>query len=325
MQQHSPSHRTLDIARDTLEKESAALREMAGRLTEDFVRAVELIGRGGGRVILTGIGKSAIVAQKIAATFNSTGTPALFMHAGDAIHGDLGMVQPGDIVLCLSKSGESPEIRALVPLVRSFGNPLLAIVGQTGSLLARQADLVLDATVTEEACPNNLAPTASTTAQMAMGDALAVCLMELRGFSPEDFARFHPGGTLGRKLYLRVEDLAARNARPEVRPQTPLKEVIVEMTEKRLGMTLVTGEDGHIAGIVTDGDLRRMLRRNPSWDALTAADVMTTDPKTIEADALAVTALDLLRRHHITQLVVLNKGRYAGVIHLHDLVREGLL
>ncbi len=325
MQQHSPSHRTLDIARDTLEKESAALREMAGRLTEDFVRAVELIGRGGGRVILTGIGKSAIVAQKIAATFNSTGTPALFMHAGDAIHGDLGMVQPGDIVLCLSKSGESPEIRALIPLVRSFGNPLLAIVGQTGSLLARQADLVLDATVTEEACPNNLAPTASTTAQMAMGDALAVCLMELRGFSPEDFARFHPGGTLGRKLYLRVEDLAARNARPEVRPQTPLKEVIVEMTEKRLGMTLVTGEDGHIAGIVTDGDLRRMLRRNPSWDALTAADVMTTDPKTIEADALAVTALDLLRRHHITQLVVLNKGRYAGVIHLHDLVREGLL
>ena len=325
MQQHSPSHRTLDIARDTLEKESAALREMAGRLTEDFVRAVELIGRGGGRVILTGIGKSAIVAQKIAATFNSTGTPALFMHAGDAIHGDLGMVQPGDIVLCLSKSGESPEIRALIPLVRSFGNPLLAIVGQTGSLLARQADLVLDATVTEEACPNNLAPTASTTAQMAMGDALAVCLMELRGFSPEDFARFHPGGTLGRKLYLRVEDLAARNARPEVRPQTPLKEVIVEMTEKRLGMTLVTGEDGHIAGIVTDGDLRRMLRRNPSWDALTAADVMTTDPKNIEDDALAVTALDLLRRHHITQLVVLNKGRYAGVIHLHDLVREGLL
>lgn len=315
----------LQTARRTLRLESEAIRALENLLTDDFEKVVALIAASRGRIVFTGIGKSAIIAQKIVATFNSTGTPAMFMHAADAIHGDLGMVQPEDIVVCVSKSGESPEIRLLVPLLRNFRNPLVAIVGNLQSVLARQADFVLDTTVDQEACPNNLAPTASTTAQLAMGDALAVCLMQVNGFSPDDFAKFHPGGTLGKKLYLRVEDLSTRNEMPSVRPDTPLKEVILEITHKRLGMTVVTDTSGTILGIITDGDLRRMLNEKPGWESLSAADIMNSRPKTISGDELAVTALEIMRMHNITQLIVLKEERYAGVLHLHDLIREGLI
>lgn len=315
----------LDTARKTLRLEAEAIRGLGDLLTGDFEKAVHVIAETRGRIVITGIGKSAIIAQKIAATFNSTGTPAMFMHAADAIHGDLGMIQPEDIIICLSKSGESPEIRILVPLLKNFHNPLIAIVGNTGSLLARQADYVLDTTVDQEACPNNLAPTASTSAQLAMGDALATCLMQLNGFSPENFAKFHPGGTLGKKLYLRVEDLSLQNEKPSVKADTPMREVILEITRKRLGMTVVTGEGEAIAGIITDGDLRRMLNDTPGWESARARDVMNPTPRTIASGELAVNALEIMRKNNITQLIVLEDGRYAGVIHLHDLIREGLI
>lgn len=315
----------LDTARKTFRMESDAIRALENLVTEDFERVVRLIAKTLGRIVITGIGKSAIIAQKIAATFNSTGTPAMFMHAGDAIHGDLGMVQPEDIVICLSKSGESPEIKLLLPLLKNFHNPLVAIVGNRQSLLARQADYVLDTTVDQEACPNNLAPTASTSAQLAMGDALAVCLMQLNGFSPEDFAKFHPGGSLGKKLYLRVNDLSAQNERPAVRGDTPMKEVILEITRKRLGMTVVITDNGDLLGIITDGDLRRMLNEKPTWELLQAKDVMNPSPRTISGEELAVSALEMMRKNNITQLIVLENGRYVGVIHLHDLIREGLI
>lgn len=315
----------LDTARKTFRMEAEAIRSLEGKLSDDFETAVWRMAEASGRVVFTAIGKSAIIAQKIVATFNSTGTPALFMHAGEAIHGDLGMIQPGDIVVCLSKSGESPEIKLLVPLLKHLGNTLVAIVGSPGSLLARQADLVLDTSVDQEACPNNLAPTASTTAQLAMGDALAVCLMQLNGFSPADFAKFHPGGALGKKLYLRVDDLSVQNEKPSVTALTPMKEVILEITRKRLGMTVVAGDGDEILGIITDGDLRRMLNEKPSWELLRAADVMHRNPRTISGDELAVTALEIMRKNNITQLIVLKDGRYEGVIHLHDLIREGLI
>lgn len=315
----------MDTARETLRMESDALRSLENQLSDDFERVVRLIAASTGRIVVTGIGKSALIAQKIAATFNSTGTPAMFMHAGDAIHGDLGMIQEEDIVLCLSKSGESPEIRMLVPLLKNFHNPLVAMVGNLASYLAQRADYLLNATVDQEACPNNLAPTASTTAQLAMGDALAVCLMKLRGFSPEDFAKFHPGGTLGKKLYLRVSDLSLRNEKPFVHQNAPMKEVILEITRRRLGMTVVTDDGDNVQGIVTDGDLRRMLNEKPLWETLRASDVMNRKPRTIPGDALAVTALEMMRQGNITQLIVLDKDRYAGVIHLHDLIREGLI
>lgn len=315
----------LETARNSIHTESDALRELERLLTNDFVRVVQLIARSSGRVVVTGVGKSAIIAQKIAATFNSTGTAALFMHAGDAIHGDLGMIQQGDIVLCISKSGESPEIKLLTPLVKNFSYPLVAMVGNTSSYLAAQADFILNTTVSQEACPNNLAPTSSTTAQMAMGDALAVCLMKIKGFSQEDFAKFHPGGALGKKLYLKVKDLSFLNEKPAVQPGTYMKEVIVEITKKRLGMTVVIDKKGEIAGVITDGDLRRMLEEDVSWETLRASDVMNKNPKTISGDSLAVNALDMMRKNNITQLIVLDDGQYLGVIHLHDLIREGLL
>jgi arabinose-5-phosphate isomerase len=315
----------LETARNTFRMESEALRALEDLLSEDFTKSVQLIAATSGRVVVTGIGKSALIGQKIVATFNSTGTPALFMHAGDAIHGDLGMIRQDDVVICISKSGESPEIKLLVPLLKNFHNPLIAIVGNTASYLAQQADFILDTTVSQEACPNNLAPTASTTAQLAMGDALAVCLMELKGFSPEDFAKFHPGGTLGKKLYLKVKDLSLQNEKPAVHKMTFMKEVIVEITKKRLGMTAVLDEKGRITGVITDGDLRRMLKEKPTWETLRAMDVMNTKPKTISGEALAVSALELMRQHNITQLIVLDNDEYSGVIHLHDIIKEGLL
>lgn len=313
------------LAIRTVKLESAAIAQLENSINADFVKATELINACKGRLVISGIGKSAVIAQKIVATFNSTGTPAIFMHAADAIHGDLGMVQQEDIVIIISKSGESPEIKVLVPLIRNFGNTIIAIVGNTESYLAKQSTLILNTTVSQEACPNNLAPTSSTTAQLVMGDALAVVLMEMKGFGSEDFARFHPGGTLGKKLYLHVSDLYINNEKPQVLDQASLKEVIVEISKKRLGVTAVVNSTNELQGIITDGDLRRMLEKNNSLEGVKASDIMTAHPRMISAEALAVEALDIMRTNDITQLVVTEGKAYLGIIHLHDLVREGLL
>ncbi|MCR5822488.1 MAG: KpsF/GutQ family sugar-phosphate isomerase [Bacteroidales bacterium] len=313
------------IATQVIADEKKAVANLGDRIGESFAEAVEIIFSASGRVVVTGIGKSADIARKIVSTFNSTGTPALFLHAADAIHGDLGMVRPGDVVVCLSKSGDTPEIKVLVPLIKNFGNPVIAIVGNTASFLAQQADVVLDATVEHEACPNNLAPTSSTTAQLVMGDALAVALIECRNFTAADFARFHPGGALGKQLYLHVANLYVQNERPEVSPETPLRETIIEMTSKRLGCAVVTS-DGRPVGIITDGDLRRMMRKHTSFEALTAADIMSPNPKTVTPDEYAVGALNIMRNHSITQLVVVDAdGRFLGVVHIHDIIREGII
>lgn len=314
------------VALRTIGLEADAIASLQAMVNDDFEKAVKAIYETKGRVVISGIGKSALIAQKLVATLNSTGTPAVFLHAADAIHGDLGMVQQEDVVMIISKSGESPEIKVLVPLVRNFGNTLIAMVGSIGSFLARQANIILNTTVSQEACPNNLAPTSSTTAQLVMGDAIAVSLMELRGFTPEDFARFHPGGTLGKKLYLRVSDLYVNNEKPQVSLSASLKEVIVEISKKRLGTTAVIDENNRLLGIITDGDLRRMLEKNIPLDSVTAKEIMTLNPKTIVADALAVEALDRLRKFDINQLVVVAEDSvYLGFIHLHDLIREGLI
>lgn len=313
------------LARQTVRLESEAISGLEAFINNDFVKSIELISACKGRLVISGIGKSAVIAQKIVATFNSTGTPAIFMHAADAIHGDLGMVQQEDVVIVISKSGESPEIKVLVPLIKNFGNTLIAIVGNTESFLAKQATLVLNTTVSLEACPNNLAPTSSTTAQLVMGDALAVVLMEMKGFGSDDFARFHPGGTLGKKLYLHVSDLYINNEKPIVSADAGLKDIIVEISKKRLGITGVVAEDGKLLGVITDGDLRRMLENRNSLDGVKASDIMTKQPRTVTPDALAVEALDMLRGFDITQLAVVEEQQYLGIIHLHDLVREGLL
>lgn len=310
----------------TIQLEVESVAGLVAGINAAFAKAVLTIQGAGGRLVVSGIGKSAIVAQKIAATLNSTGTPALYMHAADAIHGDLGMIQPNDVVLVLSKSGNSPEIKVLIPLIRHFGNTLIGMVGNLSSYLAQQADIVLDTTVSQEACPNNLAPTSSTTAQMVMGDALAICLMELKGFTGEDFARFHPGGALGKKLYLKVSDLIAGNAAPAVQPDTPLPETVIEMTSKLLGATAVVNPDYTLYGIITDGDLRRMLARRQPVGGVLAKDICSRSPYTIHPNALAIHALDLMRQHDITHLLVLSDNeKYIGILHLHDLVREGII
>lgn len=315
----------IQIALRTIELETNAVGGLKLFINPDFVKAVSTIAASNGRLIVSGIGKSAIVAQKIVATLNSTGTPAVFMHAADAIHGDLGMIQADDMVLVISKSGNSPEIKVLAPLVKNFGNTLVGMVGNMESFLALNCDIVLNTTVDQEACPINLAPTSSTTAQMVMGDALAICLMELKGFSSNDFAKYHPGGTLGKKLYLRVADIAAQNAKPKILAAASIKEVIVEMTQNRLGAAVVINESENILGIITDGDLRRMLEKTTSFNNLHAKDIMSNKPKTIAADVLAVNALDEMRKYNISQLVVEDNGVYAGIIHLHDLVKEGII
>jgi arabinose-5-phosphate isomerase len=309
----------------TVQLEADSINNLQQYINDDFVKAVETIAAASGRLVVSGVGKSAIVAQKIVATLNSTGTPSIFMHAADAIHGDLGMVQEGDLVMLISKSGESPEIKILLPLIKNFQNILIGMAGNEQSFLAKQSDIFLNTTVSEEACPHNLAPTSSTTAQMVMGDALAVSLMKLRGFNSEDFAKFHPGGTLGKRLYLRVQDLYVHNERPKVNMDTFLKGVIMEMTSKRLGATAVVDEKNNLLGIITDGDLRRMLEKDKIPAELMAKDIMTADPKTIGADALAVEALEILRSQDITQLVVTDGNQYSGFLHLHDLVREGII
>ena len=313
------------VALRTIELEAKSVTGLTAFIDDDFEKAVKTIADNKGRLVVSGIGKSAAIAQKIVATLNSTGTPSIFMHAADAIHGDLGMVLKDDIVLIISKSGESPEIKALVPLVRNFGNIIIGMVGSLQSYLAKNSTIILNTTVEQEACPNNLAPTTSTTAQLVMGDALAVCLMELKGFQSDDFAKFHPGGLLGKKLYLKVADLINNNEKPKVLPTQSLKEVIVEMTQKRLGITAVVDDNNRLLGIITDGDLRRMLEKNTAIDAIKAGDIMTANPKTIEPDKLAVDALNMLRKNEITQLAVTASGNYEGILHLHDLIREGLI
>jgi len=313
------------IARDVLINESQAIQNLCTLIDDSFEACVKEIYSAKGRVVVTGIGKSAIIANKIVATLNSTGTPALFMHAADAIHGDLGMIQSEDIVMCLSKSGNTPEIKVLVPLLKRRGSKLVALVSNTNSYLAQQADFVLNATIAEEACPNNLAPTTSTTAQLAMGDALAVCLLNLRDFTSNNFAEFHPGGSLGKQLYLKVSDVYINNELPRVRAETLLKDVIIEISSKRLGCTAVVDENSTLLGIITDGDLRRMLQKDINIKHITAADIMSKHPKKIEKDEFAVKALHQMQENNITQLVVMDGEKIAGFVHLHDLLKEGIV
>lgn len=315
----------ISTAKKTLQIEATAVQGLQQYINADFVACVQHIYQTKGRVVLTGIGKSAIIAQKIVATFNSTGTPSLFMHAADAIHGDLGMIRAEDIVIVLSKSGETPEIKVLVPLVKNMGSLLIALVGQPQSYLARQAHFILNTFVEQEACPNQLAPTASTTAQLAMGDALAMSVLSLRQFTPQDFAKFHPGGALGKQLYLRVDDLYAQHELPFVFADTPIQEVIMEITSKRLGATAVLSPQKKLLGMITDGDLRRAFQQTPNLTNLTASHLMNTQPKTIEKQTLAIDALQLMRQHQITQVIVLEGEQYVGMVHIHDLVREGLV
>lgn len=317
----------LEIVKQTIKKESESIKKLLDYIDNEFVSAVKEIFNSKGRVIISGIGKSAIIGNKIVATLNSTGTPAIFMHAAEAIHGDLGIIQPDDVVICMSKSGNTPEIKVLTPLVKSRGNKLIALVGNTDSYLAKSADYVLNCTVEKEACPNNLAPTSSTTAQLVLGDALAVALLYCKNFTAQDFARYHPGGSLGKRLYLKVSDLYVKNEKPQVSLSTPLRDTLMEITSKRLGCTVVAEED-NILGIITDGDLRRMLNNKNIIDTQTqtAEQIMTKNPKTITADAFAVEAFTIMQQHHITQLIVTDENnKYLGIIHIHDLITEGII
>ena len=312
------------IALFTINEEAKSIAELKSFIDDDFVKCIELIFHCSGRVIITGIGKSAIIGSKIVATLNSTGTPAVFMHAADAIHGDLGIIQKDDIIICISKSGDTPEIKVLAPMLKAFGSILIALVGNNSSFLAKNADYIINSSVSKEACPNNLAPTSSTTAQLVMGDALAVCLLECKGFSISDFAKFHPGGAIGKKLYLRVGDLYSNNEVPIVKPTDNVKTVIFEISSKRLGITAVCDE-GSLLGVITDGDLRRMLEKNNSIENLTAADILSKNPKTIEKDILAIDALNIMRQNNITQLLVVENMKYMGIVHLHDILKEGII
>jgi len=318
------SKKILVTAQQTILSESKAIANLVNFLNIDFENAVNSILKSKGRIIITGIGKSATIASKIVATFNSTGTPAIFMHAADAIHGDLGIIQQDDIVVCISKSGNTPEIKVLVPFIKEAKNTIIAITGNINSFLAEQADFVLNTFVEQEACPNNLAPTTSTTAQLVMGDALAVCLLEMRDFTSNDFAKYHPGGTLGKRLYLRVSDLVKNNQKPIVQADASISDVIIEISEKRLGATVVI-ENDTIAGVITDGDIRRMLKDGLDHSTLTAKDIMGVNPKTIDYNAMAVEAIEIIENHNITQLLVTDNGNYKGIIHLHDLLKEGII
>lgn len=312
------------LAQSTFELEAANVRSLSEKLDEDFVQVIERILSLPGRVILTGIGKSAIIAQKIVATLNSTGTPAIFMHAADAIHGDLGIIQKDDLIVAISKSGNTPEIKVLVPYLKQTGNLLVAMVGNRESFLAQQADFILDTSITREACPNNLAPTTSTTVQLAMGDAIAVCLQSVRQFSDQDFAKYHPGGALGKQLYLKVSDLAEENGCPEVNASASIREVLISITQFRLGATVVIDQN-KIQGIITDGDIRRMLERYDDLTPITAKDIMSPNAKTIDINELAASALHVMRQSSISQLIVIHEGRYAGIVHLQDILKEGII
>lgn len=315
----------IKTAKETIRLQAQSIQELLSFVDIGFEKVVQALFSCKGRIVVTGIGKSAIIAQKIVATFNSTGTPALFMHAADAVHGDMGMIQPNDVVLCISKSGESPEIKVLAPLIKQRGNKLVAITGNISSFLAGQSDYILNTTVRKEACPNNLAPTTSTTAQLVIGDALALCLLELRGFSASDFAKYHPGGALGKQLYLTVDELYLKNEMPFVYADTPLKEVILEISSKRLGATAVINTKGHLLGIITDGDLRRMMNKTFDMKKTTAKQIMTANPRHLELGKLAVEALTIMRSNNITQLPVVKKNIYLGMVHIHNLLDEGIV
>lgn len=314
----------IEIAKNTINKEAEAIRKLSSYIDDDFAKVIKLIYNSKGRVIVSGIGKSAIIANKIVATLNSTGTPAIFLHAADAIHGDLGIVLEDDIVIILSKSGNTPEIKVLVPLIKNFGNKIVALVSNTESFLAKQADYTLKAKVDYEACPNNLAPTTSTTAQLVLGDALAITLLEFKGFTSDDFAKYHPGGALGKQLYLKVGDISVNNEKPFVSENTTIDNVIIEISSKRLGATAVLNNKKKVVGIITDGDIRRMLQSQKKIDALTAKDIMSKNPKTIESETLAINAFNLMEDNKITQLIVADNNVYTGMIHLHDILREGI-
>ncbi len=315
----------INSARQTLQIEIEALQQLHQSIDGGFAAVVELIATSKGRLIVTGIGKSANVATKIVATLNSTGTPAVFMHASDAIHGDLGIIQKDDMVLMLSKSGDTPEIKVLIPLIKNFGNKIIGLTANKTSYLANNADYLLYTPMDKEACPNNLAPTTSTTLQMAMGDALAVALLEYKGFNDRDFAKYHPGGTLGKRLYLRVADVIVNNEKPQSKPEDLIKDVIIEITKKRLGATAII-HNNILTGIITDGDVRRMLQQNMDIASVKAKDVMSRQPKTILHNALAVDALNKMQKHNISQLVVIDENNnYKGMIHLHDLLKEGII
>lgn len=313
----------IESAKRTLKLEAEAVQGLSAFIDKRFEKVIERLLECKGRIVFTGIGKSANIANKLVATFNSTGSPALFMHAADAIHGDLGIVQSDDVVICISKSGNSPEIKSLVPLVKSMGNLLIGMVGNLDGFLAQHADMIVNTTVTQEACPNNLAPTTSTTAQLAMGDAIAICLMESKGFSDRDFAKYHPGGALGKRLYTTLADILVQEDKPMVSPESSIREVIVEISEKRLGATAVV-EDGKLVGIITDGDLRRMLEKGLKVEEHFAKDIMSLNPRFMESDALAVDAFHLMEQNSITQVLVCSDGNYEGIVHLHDLLREGI-
>lgn len=314
----------LNTAKQTIQIEADAVKNLINYLDENFVNLVSEINASNGRVIVTGIGKSAIIGNKIVATLNSTGTPSIFMHAADAIHGDLGIILKDDLVICISKSGNTPEIKVLIPLIKNYGNKIAAITGNTESYLAKQANFVLNSHVDIEACPNNLAPTSSTTAQLVIGDALAVCLLQLNNFSSKDFAKYHPGGVLGKKLYLRAKELVASNEKPQVSPEAPIKDVIFEISEKRLGTTAVI-ENNKIVGIITDGDIRRMLEKYEMIHTIKARDIMGKNPITISGDEMAVYALDVMQKNDITQILVTEDNQYIGVVHFHDLLKEGII
>ncbi len=314
----------ISVAKQTIETESKAILNLVSLVNHEFAEAVRYIYQSNARVIITGIGKSANIATKIVATLNSTGTPSIFMHAADAIHGDLGTIQENDSVICISKSGNTPEIKVLVPLIKAIGNKLIAITSNKDSFLGQEADYVLNAYVEKEACPNNLAPTSSTTAQLVMGDALAMSLLDLRGFSSSDFAKFHPGGSLGKQLYLRVSNLTQQNKKPQVTPNTNIKDVIMEISKNMLGVTAVI-DGSAIVGIITDGDLRRMMSTNDSFKGLTAKDIMSKNPKTIDNNAMAVAAMELMETNGITQILAQENGVYSGVVHIHDLTKEGII
>ena len=315
----------IKIAKEVIVNESNSITNLINFIDNDFVESVNLIQHSKGRVIITGIGKSAIIAQKIVATLNSTGTASIFMHAADAIHGDLGIVRKNDVVICLSKSGNTPEIKVLVPFIKKFGNKLIAFVSNVDSFLAKQADFVIRTTIEKEACPNNLAPTSSTTAQLVMGDALAVSLLDARNFSNDDFAKYHPGGALGKMLYMRVEDLYKANESPKVKVNAELKEIIIEISEKRLGAAAVVDDKNILVGIITDGDLRRMLANTNSLEGIRAKDIMSVNPKTIHSDAFAINAFEMMRKNNITSLIVSENKKYLGLIHIHDMLKEGFV
>ena len=314
-----------ELAVSVIDQEAKAVEKLKPFIDDEFVEILNLVYSSKGRLIITGIGKSAIIGSKIVATLNSTGTPSIFMHAADAIHGDLGIVQPDDVVLCISKSGNTPEIKVLVPLIRRMGNKLVAMVSNVDSYLAQHSDYVIKATVDAEACPNNLAPTSSTTTQLVMGDALAVCLLKMRGFSPEDFAKDHPGGSLGKKLYLTVEDVFDKNLRPWVKPDETIQSTIINISQNRLGATVVLDSEEHLMGIITDGDVRRMVEKGSPLGNLRAEDIMSRNPKVIEKSELAVKAFGIMEKNKITSVIVLDEGKYAGLIHIHDVLREGIV